>query len=45
MLVDTATGVVTRQSTDTLAIDDADLAPAVAFIRSHAADPIRVRVR
>jgi len=37
------TGVVTRQSTDTLAIDDPDLARAVAFIRGHATDPIGVR--
>lgn len=37
------TGVVARQSTDTLAIDDPDLARAVAFIRSHAAEPIQVR--
>ena len=37
------TGVVTRQSTDTLAVDDPDLARAVAFIRSHATDPIQVR--
>ncbi len=36
-------GVVTRQSTDTLAIDDADVASAVAYIWHHAADPIQVR--
>jgi LacI family transcriptional regulator len=36
------TGVLARQSTDTLAVDDADLARAVAFIRSHATDPIQV---
>lgn len=36
------TGVVARQSTDTLAVDDPDLARAIAFIRSHAADPIQV---
>lgn len=36
------TGVLTRQSTDTLAVDDQDLARAVAFIRSHATDPIQV---
>lgn len=36
------TGVVTRQSTDTLAVEDPDLARAVAFIRSHATDPIQV---
>jgi LacI family transcriptional regulator len=36
-------GVVARQSTDTLAINDPDLARAVAFIRSHAAEPIQVR--
>ncbi|NQT12155.1 MAG: DNA-binding transcriptional regulator, partial [Planctomycetes bacterium] len=37
------TGVVTRQSTDTLAVDDPDLARAAAFIRSHATDRIQVR--
>ncbi|NLX95255.1 MAG: substrate-binding domain-containing protein [Rhodopirellula sp.] len=37
------TGVVARQSTDTLAVDDADLARAVAFIRGHATDPIQVQ--
>jgi LacI family transcriptional regulator len=31
-----------RQSTETLAIRDADLAAALAFIRSHAAEPIDV---
>lgn len=36
------TGVVTRQSTDTLAVDDPDLARAVAFIRAHATAPIQV---
>lgn len=36
------TRVVVRQSTDTLAIDDTDLARAVGFIRAHAADPIQV---
>jgi len=36
------TRVVVRQSTDTLAIDDPDLAGAIAFIRVHAATPIRV---
>ena len=36
------TGVLARQSTDTLAVDDPDLARAVAFIRGHAADPIQV---
>jgi LacI family transcriptional regulator len=36
------TGVVTRQSTDTLAIDDPDVAAAVRFIREHACDGIRV---
>ncbi|HEV7298443.1 MAG TPA: DNA-binding transcriptional regulator [Tepidisphaeraceae bacterium] len=35
-------GVVTRQSTDVLAIADADVAAAVRFIREHAGDPIRV---
>ena len=36
------TGVLTRQSTDTLAVDDPDLARALAFIRSHATTPIQV---
>ncbi len=36
-------GVVTRQSTDTLAIDDIDVANAVAFIWRHAAEPIQVK--
>ena len=36
------TSVVSRRSTDTLAIDNADLAQAIAFIRTHAAEPIRV---
>lgn len=36
------TGVTARQSTDTLAIDDADLARALSFIRGHASDPIQV---
>jgi LacI family transcriptional regulator len=36
------TGVIGRQSTDTLAIDDIDLARAVAFIRNHATDPIGI---
>ncbi len=36
------TGVVTRQSTDTLAVEDPDLARALAYIRSHATDPIQV---
>lgn len=36
------TGIVARQSTDTLAVDDADLARALAFIRGHAGDPIQV---
>jgi LacI family transcriptional regulator len=35
-------GVVTRQSTDTLAIDDADLVRAMAFIREHACEGIDV---
>lgn len=37
------TGVLTRQSTDTLAVDDPDLARAVSFIRGHATDPIQVK--
>ena len=36
------TRVVVRQSTDTLAITNPDLARAIAFIRVHAATPIRV---
>jgi LacI family transcriptional regulator len=36
------TGVTARRSTDTLAIDNPALAQAVAFIRTHAAEPIRV---
>jgi LacI family transcriptional regulator len=34
--------VVTRQSTDTLAITDPDLTAAIRFIRDHASEPIRV---
>ena len=37
------TGVVARQSTDTLAVDDPDLPRAVAYIRGHATDPIQVK--
>ena len=37
------TGVVVRRSTDTLAIDDDDVARAVAFIRSRAAEPIQMK--
>jgi LacI family transcriptional regulator len=37
------TRVVVRQSTDILAIDDQDLARAIAFVRAHAGDPIQVR--
>jgi LacI family transcriptional regulator len=36
------TNVVARQSTDILAIDDADVAQAVRFIRAHASDMIQV---
>jgi len=36
------TGVVTRRSTETLAMENADLVQAVAYIRDHAAEPIRV---
>jgi LacI family transcriptional regulator len=36
-------GVVTRGSTDTLAIDDADISAAVRFIRDHALRSITVR--
>jgi LacI family transcriptional regulator len=35
-------GVVTRQSTDVLAIPDTDVAAAVRFIREHACEGIRV---
>jgi LacI family transcriptional regulator len=36
------TRVVIRQSTDILAIDDQDLARAIAFVRNHADQPIQV---
>jgi LacI family transcriptional regulator len=36
-------GVVTRQSTDVLAIEDRDLAGAVRFIREHACEGIKVQ--
>ena len=36
------TSLVLRRSTDTLAIDNPHLAQAIAFIRTHAAKPIRV---
>jgi len=36
------THVITRQSTDVLAIDDRDVAEAVRFIREHCRDPIQV---
>ncbi|MBB3209327.1 LacI family transcriptional regulator [Rhodopirellula rubra] len=36
------TGVKTRRSTETLAIEDRDIAAAVAFIRRHACDGIEV---
>ena len=35
-------GIITRQSTDTLAIDDPDLVQAIGFIREHAMEPIHV---
>lgn len=35
-------GIITRQSTDTLAIDHPDLVQAVGFIRDHATKPIHV---
>ncbi len=35
-------GVVSRHSTDVLAIEDEDLAGAIRFIRDHAAEPIEV---
>lgn len=37
-----ATGVITRQSTDVVAIDDPDLAAALSFIRERACLPIQV---
>lgn len=36
-------GVVARQSTDVLAVDDPNLANALRFIREHACDPCTVR--
>jgi LacI family transcriptional regulator len=36
-------GVVTRQSTDTLAMDDSAVAAAVRFIRTHPSVPIQVQ--
>jgi LacI family transcriptional regulator len=36
-------GVVVRQSTDTLAIDDADIVKALGFIREHACEGIDVQ--
>ena len=36
-------GIVTRRSTSALAIEDPDVAAAVAYIRNHACDPILVR--
>ncbi|MBN2294202.1 MAG: DNA-binding transcriptional regulator [Pirellulales bacterium] len=36
------TGITARQSTDTLAVDDVDLARAIAFIRGHASEAIQV---
>ncbi len=36
------TRVIVRLSTDTLAIDDEDVARAIAFIRAHASSPIQV---
>jgi LacI family transcriptional regulator len=38
----TPSGVVTRQSTDTLAVDDPDVRAALRFIRENACDGIRV---
>lgn len=35
-------GVVRRQSTDVLAVDDSDVADAVRYIREHACDPCSV---
>lgn len=36
-------GVVTRQSTDVIAVDDGETKAAVQFIREHACQPIRVQ--
>jgi len=36
-------GVIARQSTDLLAIEDDDLARAIRFIRDHASEPIEVK--
>ena len=36
-------GVVTRRSSDVLAIDDPEVAAAVRFIREHAYEPIQVK--
>lgn len=36
------TGVITRRSTETLALDNPELAQAIAFIREHGAEPIQV---
>ena len=36
-------GIVTRRSSDALAIDDADVAAALRFIRRHACDGIQAR--
>ncbi|RMG04970.1 MAG: helix-turn-helix domain-containing protein [Planctomycetota bacterium] len=41
-LVAEATHIVTRRSTDIIAIDDPDVAQALAFLHDHAAEPIRV---
>ena len=42
-IVARAVGVVTRQSTDILAVQDARVAAALRFIRQHAAMPVSVR--
>ena len=42
LVVVAPTRVIERQSTETLAMEDRELAQAVAFIRSHAAVPIQV---
>ncbi len=34
--------IISRQSTDTLAVEETHLAQAIAFIRAHAREPIRV---
>ena len=42
-LLVTPSGVISRQSTDTLAIQDADVVSALTFIRNHVSSPIGVK--